>query len=68
MTQSTTEKLPAVFWPADIQHRYRIAPQTRDRWEKIGNLPARDIYVGGKACGWHRETILAAECAPRPAA
>lgn len=49
------------IWPRGVEQRYDISSPTRWRWEKQGRLPARDVFVGGKAVGWRPETIEAAE-------
>jgi hypothetical protein len=51
-------------WPSGVELRYDISPPTRGRWEKLGLLPARDVFVGGKAVGWKPETLNAAESGP----
>lgn len=49
------------IWPRGVEQRYDISSPTRWRWEKQGRLPARDVFVGGKAVGWRPETLDAAE-------
>ena len=49
------------IWPRGVEQRYDISAPTRWRWEKQGLLPARDVFVGGKAVGWRPETLDAAE-------
>jgi predicted DNA-binding transcriptional regulator AlpA len=49
------------IWPGGVEERYGISAPTRWRWEKLGLLPARDVFVGGKAVGWRPETLEAAE-------
>jgi predicted DNA-binding transcriptional regulator AlpA len=49
------------IWPNGAEQRYGISAVTRWRWEKDGKLPARDVYIGGRAVGWRPETLEAAE-------
>jgi len=51
----------AVIWPAGLRARYGISPATQVRWERAGKLPARDVFVGGRAVGWRPETLERAE-------
>ncbi|MHB8816248.1 MAG: helix-turn-helix transcriptional regulator [Steroidobacteraceae bacterium] len=46
-----------VIYPRGLEIRYGISLSTRWRWERDGLLPARDVYIGGKAVGWRPETI-----------
>ena len=46
----------AVIWPAGVERRYGVSPVTRWRWERDGDLPKRDIHVGGRS-GWRPETL-----------
>jgi|GEM_PF-6141295 len=45
------------IWPIGVQQRYDISAPTRWRWEKLGLLPPRDVYVGGKPVGWAPATL-----------
>jgi hypothetical protein len=51
----------ACIWPSGVQLRYDISAPTRWRWEKVGLLPRRDVFVGGKPVGWRPETLEAAD-------
>jgi hypothetical protein len=53
-------------WPLGVQKRYDISAPTRWRWEKLGLLPARDVFVGGKAVGWKPETLETADRGRQP--
>jgi predicted DNA-binding transcriptional regulator AlpA len=55
-------------WPSGVQEQFGISEVTRWRWERDGLLPARDVFVGGKAVGWRPETLEAAARNSRPAA
>ena len=59
----------AVMRPGDVERYYGVSLPTRWRWERLGLLPARDVYVGGRPYGWRRETIerAAAGLAAQPA-
>jgi len=59
---------PAVLWPRCVQARYGVCAETRWRWEREGKLPARDVYMDGKAVAWRVATIEAAERRPGVAA
>lgn len=50
-----------VVWPRGIEARYGISAPTRWRWERQGLLPARDVFVAGKAVGWKPTTLDAAD-------
>jgi hypothetical protein len=63
------EPAPSVaLTPAEVEHRYRVSDTTRMRWERLGKLPKRDFFIGGKPRGWLLETILRAERNEKPAA
>lgn len=47
----------ACLWPRAVEDYFGISGPTRWRWERIGLLPARDVYIGEKAIGWKPETI-----------
>jgi predicted DNA-binding transcriptional regulator AlpA len=49
------------IWPKGMLLRYGISAPTLWRWERIGKLPPRDVYIGGKPVGWKPATIEAAE-------
>jgi predicted DNA-binding transcriptional regulator AlpA len=51
----------ACVWPRGVELRYDISAPTRWRWEKLGMLPPRDVFVGGKAVGWKPETLACAD-------
>lgn len=51
----------ACVWPSGVEVRFGISAATRWRWEKNGLLPARDVFLGGKAVGWKPATLDAAE-------
>ncbi len=53
-----------VIWPKGVRERIGISAPTLWRWERDGKLPARDVFVDGKAIGWKPETLAAALCAP----
>ena len=46
-----------VVYPRGLETRYGISLSTRWRWERAGRLPARDVFVGGRAIGWRPETL-----------
>jgi hypothetical protein len=54
----------SVVWPRDLERRYNISDSTRARWEKIGLIPRRDVYLGGKPEAWYLATVEAAERGP----
>lgn len=45
-----------VIWPKGLEKRYGISAPTRWRWERDGQLPARDVFVGG-CRGWKPSTL-----------
>jgi hypothetical protein len=51
----------ACVWPRGVELRYDISAPTRWRWERLGLLPARDVFVGGKPVGWKPETLDTAD-------
>ena len=51
----------ACIWPRGVEQRYDISAPTRCRGERQGLLPARDVYIGGRAVGWRPETLETAE-------
>ncbi len=51
----------ACIWPRGLRDRYGISGPTLWRWERSGKLPARDVFVGGRAIGWRPQTIERAE-------
>ena len=51
----------AIVWPNGVEDRYGISAPTRWRWEKVGRLPPRDVYIGGAAAGWKPSTLDAAD-------
>lgn len=55
-------------WPRGVEERYDISAPTRWRWERVGLLPARDVFVGGKPVGWRPETLEAADRGHAPVA
>jgi hypothetical protein len=61
MSKAKIRPAPAILWPTDVQHRYGISATSRWRWEKTGRLPPRDFFLAGKAEGWHRATLDAAD-------
>lgn len=48
-------------WPRGVANRFGVTTVTVWRWERSGRLPARDVYLGGRAVGWRPETLEAAE-------
>lgn len=56
------------IWPRGVERMFDISAPTRWRWEKLGLLPPRDVFVGGRAVGWRSETLEAASRAPPSAA
>ena len=48
-------------WPCGVEERFGISAPTRWRWEKLGMLPPRDVFVAGRPVGWRPETLEAAE-------
>jgi hypothetical protein len=50
-----------VIWPHGLQLRYGVSGMMIWKWQKDGKLPARDVFVGGRAFGWKPETIERAE-------
>lgn len=44
-----------VIWLGDLERFYGISPQTRWRWERDGQLPARNVHVGGG--GWLADSL-----------
>jgi predicted DNA-binding transcriptional regulator AlpA len=53
-----------ILKPRDVQLLYNISAPTRWRWERNGQLPPRDVYVGGVAKGWNPATLAAARRGP----
>jgi hypothetical protein len=51
----------AMVWPLGLERRYNISASTRRRWEALGILPARDVFIGGEPKGWRPETLEAAD-------
>jgi len=47
----------AIVWPLGVEKRYDISAATRIRWERIGVLPRRDVFIGGRPQGWKPETL-----------
>ena len=56
------------IWPSGVQLRYGISAPTRWRWEKIGKLPPRDVFIGGVAEGWRPETLDRCDAGPNATA
>lgn len=54
----------ACIWPCGVEQMFDISAPTRWRWEKVGLLPPRDVFVGGRAVGWRPETLDAAARGP----
>jgi hypothetical protein len=48
-------------WPSGVEERYDISQPTRWRWERLGLLPKRDVFLAGKPVGWRPETLEAAD-------
>lgn len=46
---------------ADLRARYNKSAPTLWRWEKLGKIPPRDVFINGKPAAWRCETILTAE-------
>jgi predicted DNA-binding transcriptional regulator AlpA len=44
-----------VIWPGDLERFYGISLSTRWRWEREGQLPARNVHIGGG--GWLADTM-----------
>lgn len=61
MSEKPANRLPGhgtrIVWPRGIEERYGISDVTRWRWERIGKLPPRDVFIGGTAAGWRPETL-----------
>jgi predicted DNA-binding transcriptional regulator AlpA len=55
---------PLILWPNDLEQRYGVSDSTRSRWEKLGKIPARDVYLGGEPVAWYATTIESAERRP----
>lgn len=51
----TTES--SVLWPLNVERRFCISKTTRQRWERDGHLPPRDLIIGPKS-GWLLSTIV----------
>ena len=47
----------AVLRPRDVEEYYGVSLPTRWRWERLGLLPPRDVFLAGRPYGWKRETI-----------
>jgi predicted DNA-binding transcriptional regulator AlpA len=47
----------ACLWPRAVEAYFGISSPTRWRWERLGLLPPRDVFVGGRPVGWRPETI-----------
>ena len=47
----STNDMPGVIWPCDIERFYAISVPTRLRWESLGTLPARTVRMGTQS-GW----------------
>lgn len=56
------------IWPSGVELRYDISAQTRWRWERLGKLPPRDVYIAGELVGWKPETLDRAAAGPNAAA
>jgi hypothetical protein len=56
------------IWPSGVELRYDISAPTRWRWEKIGKLPPRDVFIGGVPEGWRPETLDRCDAGPNAAA
>jgi predicted DNA-binding transcriptional regulator AlpA len=54
--------------PRGLEARYGWSPPTRWRAERDRRVPARDVFIGGRAVGWKPSTIEAAESAQQPGA
>jgi predicted DNA-binding transcriptional regulator AlpA len=54
----------ACIKPRGLETRLGISPPTRWRWEKGGQLPPRDVFVGGRAIGWRPSTLEESERGP----
>ena len=50
-----------IVWPGGVAERYGVTHYTVLRWEKSGQLPPRDVYIGGRPMGWRPETLDAAD-------
>jgi hypothetical protein len=50
-----SKRPPGVIWPGDLERFYGISLSTRWRWERQGQLPARNVFVGGG--GWLADTL-----------
>ena len=51
----------ACVWPTGVQAMFGISAPTRWRWERLGLLPARDVFLAGRPVGWKPETLAAAQ-------
>ena len=45
------------IWPRGVEEQFGISAPTRWRWERQGLLPARDVFLAGRAVGWRPETL-----------
>ncbi len=57
----TTREGTRCVKPINVQARLGYSSVTVWRMERDGRLPARDVFVGGKAVGWRPETLESAE-------
>jgi hypothetical protein len=46
-----------IVYPKGCEEFFGVSPVTRWRWERLGKLPPRDAFVGGRAAGWKPETL-----------
>jgi hypothetical protein len=68
LKQNRRSTEPAVVMrPGDVERYYGISLPTRWRWERLGWLPARDVFVAGRPYGWRRDTIERAAAGPSAA-
>jgi hypothetical protein len=51
----------AIVWPLGVEQRYDISAATRLRWERLGVLPRRDVFIAGVPKGWKPSTLEAAD-------
>jgi hypothetical protein len=55
-------------WPSGVEQRYDISAPTRWRWERLGKLPPRDVFLDGEPIGWQPRTLDRCDAGPNAAA